>query len=120
MRFQHILTILLFASVFLGGVALGGSSSSTDASLVCITEFPGCEGEVATIRIVQTEEKTIITVELCGESHSTSVPSDSSAPVSGTLTCCGPSGDKISPTGALTSSASTWGEVDDCADFEIS
>jgi hypothetical protein len=121
MRPSRVVTILLLALGLLGGMSSAKpTANAQDPALACVTELPGCEGEIATIRIVQTGEETIITVELCGESYSTSVPSDSSDPVSGTLTCCGPSGDKVTPTGTLTSSANNWGEVDDCEDFDIS
>lgn len=121
MRPSRVVTILLLAvGLFVGISSANPQAEAQDPALVCVAELPGCEGETATIRIVQTGEETIITVELCGESYSTSVPSDSSDPVSGTLTCCGSSGDKVTPTGTLTSSATNWGEVDDCSDFDIS
>ncbi|NQU50052.1 MAG: hypothetical protein HQ519_15485 [Planctomycetes bacterium] len=125
MRLPYILTNSLLAlGLFVGysfaSVNAEDMSSNQDPGVVCVTELPGCEGEVATIRIVQKGEETIITVELCGESYTTSVDSSSSDPVTGTLTCCGPTGDKVTPTGTLTSSASNWGEVDDCEDFDIS
>ena len=121
MRPSRVATILLLAlGLFVSISSAQPTTSAQGPALVCVTELPGCEGETATIRIVHTGEETIITIELCGESYSTSVPSDSSDPVSGTLACCGPSGDKVTPTGTLTSSANNWGEVDDCEDFDIS
>jgi hypothetical protein len=94
------------------------ADSATPTTLVCIEELVDCPGEQVTIRITQVDEVTVVTFEFCGEVFTSEVPSISSDPICGDLTCCS-TGYAISPCGELTDNDTSWGDVTVCDDYIV-